>query len=171
MKAITLHQPWAQFLFCLTLHQGVLRTLKTFETRGWAPKDYQGPLLIHAAKTTPPAAVKALTESRDFMDLWEDCYSSPGHPEIGGFEPWVKSLPTGAIIGRVNLLECWTMDETKRKAILALRPWEKLIGDFSDRRRAWLLSDAWSLLAPIKATGRQGLWDYPDEFLKGAEWI
>lgn len=80
MKALSVIQPWAWAFFHAS-------PLKDIENRVWH-SSYRGPLLIHASK-------KYDREGQ----LWiED--------EFGIIVPGPNSLPRGAIVGQVNMIDC-----------------------------------------------------------------
>lgn len=80
MKALSVRQPWVWAIF----YAG-----KDIENRGWLT-GYRGDLLIHAAKT----------------------YDSTGHDflveRFGLKIPTMDKLPSGGLVGIVNLVDCVT---------------------------------------------------------------
>lgn len=145
MKALTLNDPWAQF---------VARGYKTIETRSWSTS-YRGPLAIHSSKRFG----QLFRAVRD--KLW---------PEIGEWTEW----PRGAIVASCTLVDVvpilgdrfdGTYPEDGRYVILDQPPsashpyvhayWkrsddglrrsqyfdEASYGDFAPGRFAWLLED------------------------------
>lgn len=88
MKAITVWQPWATLLATGQKHN---------ETRSWKTS-YRGEILIHAAKTDHSGILLhiPMEELKHFQNAGV-----------------VNKLPTGAIIGKVNLVDCFQIDEAK----------------------------------------------------------
>jgi len=82
MKAISLWQPWAS-LWC--------SKRKVHETRHWRCS-HRGWLLVHAAKRFE----KNFGPDDPLRLILDD--------EFGG--DWAKDLPTGALVGMVNLVDC-----------------------------------------------------------------
>ena len=66
-------------------------------------------------------------------------------------------LPYGAIIGTATIVECVRV-ETIRDA---LSTEERALGDYSDGRWAWRLSDVRPLSEALPARGALGLWEWP----------
>ena len=126
MKAITLTQPWAS---------AIALGWKRIETRSWYTS-YRGPLLIHAAKTFPPAARKFAEEERAMGRCPDE-------------------LPLGALIARARLVKVVPTTEVVPSDL------ERRLGDFWPRRWAWLLEDVEPLPEPIPCKGALGLWEYP----------
>lgn len=105
MRAISLWQPWAYLV--VAGHKG-------YETRSW-PTNYRGPLAIHAAKRWTPEQRRFCGEYRLLVD-----FSKEDEPTLG------------AIVGRVNLIECLTTDEL----VDSLDFYERHFGDWSPGRFA-----------------------------------
>jgi len=126
-KAITVCQPWAWAIF----------GPKRFENRRWKT-DYRGPLLIHAGKST------------EWME--------PGLAALKrlGITPPAE-LPMGAIVGRVELVDCLPVREFPRDP-------------FASGPICWCLARPRRLLTPIPYKGAQGLFGVPDRVLAAAEW-
>ncbi|HLF13214.1 MAG TPA: hypothetical protein VJA26_18595 [Gammaproteobacteria bacterium] len=129
MKAISLWQPWASLW---------VAGPKVHETRGW-PTKVRGWVLVHAAKhktrlseTTPELA--ALTgRTRGY------------------------SLPYGALIGAVNIIDCWETDNCGWR-----NSDDHTCGNWADGRFAWMRDDKRvSFDNPIPYRGRQGFFDVP----------
>ena len=84
MLALSVRQPWAWL---------IVNGHKTVENRVWAT-NYRGPILIHASKT-PGLGPNDLTGLRREL-----------HRQCGIAIP--ADLPTGGIVGTVNLVDCVT---------------------------------------------------------------
>ena len=127
MKAISLWQPWASLLFTTP------RT-KIHETRHWGTS-HRGAMYIHAAK-------KLISECGE--DLDEICIDRFG-------AEWRKTLPRGAIIGIVHLIDCMRTD-----SVAGHTTKEDLIcGDFYPGRFAWSLGMP-TPIGPGPEKGQQG---------------
>jgi hypothetical protein len=126
MKALSMTQPWAQALFL---------NLKHYETRSWST-NYRGPLLIHATKSFPKYA-------RDFAQT---------ERALGRGN---KRLAFGAIIGKVDLVKIWRVEEL----IGRLSGLEHLYGDYSLGRYAWEFVNPRLLIEPIPYRGALGLFN------------
>jgi hypothetical protein len=107
VKAISLWQPWASLW--LSEH-------KVHETRHW-PCRYHGWLLVHAAKKFP-----TLEPDDPLCDMLHRSYGAD----------WRKTLPTGAIIGAVNLISTMGMEHTSPE-----HDDDRECGNWSPERFAW----------------------------------
>jgi hypothetical protein len=89
MKALSVHQPWAWL---------IAQGYKTIENRSWLTS-YRGPILIHAGlKRADHADVEAVLSRLDWFS----------RRKIMREMPAVDSLPTGGIIGVIDLVACVT---------------------------------------------------------------
>ncbi len=70
---------------------------------------------------------------------------------------WWEHLPFCCILATVNLSDC------REVFRVPLRPQERLFGDYSPGRFAWILEDIKPLKTPMPFRGRQGLFEVPDE--------
>lgn len=132
MKALTLWQPWATLIAI---------GAKTYETRSWRV-DYEGPLLIHAAKSTDGLH---MAHQHPFIET----LAAAGYKTIG-------DLPKGAFVCRVWLHGCYRT-ETVRGSISER---EFRFGNYSDGRWAWKLTLEEMFDPPAPARGMQGLWEW-----------
>lgn len=114
--------------------------IKTVETRAWSTK-YRGPLLIHATQRFP-------REAREFAAT---------ERALGRLPP---RLPLGAVVAVATLVDVRPTEEVA----LEVSALERLYGDYTPGRWAWMLSDVRPLAVAelFGATGLQGLWT-PDE--------
>lgn len=153
MKVISLLQPWASL---------VVIGAKQIETRCWNTR-YRGPLLIHASKKYSKEQMKLAVE-----------FNMKHGANLGFFE----ELPTGQIIGSVNLIETFSTERvftgaggivfTKNSTVIVekelrmmnITKAEEAFGDYSPDRFGWFLSDPIQFKAPIPAKGNLGLWNY-----------
>ena len=154
---LTLTQPYATL---------VVLGLKTIETRSWATK-HRGPLLIHAGLGPGYFGSEAA--------LWQCCLSEPCRTALA--KHGIRNpgrLPRGAIIGRVELDDCWpTADDgyvvTVDDGVMGFNIWpavaaeELAFGDYTSGRQAWLFSEPRQFATPIPARGRPGLWKWEGE--------
>lgn len=131
MKALSLWQPWASLW---------LQGPKVHETRSW-PTPHRGPLLVHAAQTF----IRDIEPEDPLRGILDD--------EFGGH--WAMDLPTGALIGVVDLLDCRCIagDETATDAD------DLVCGDFHPGRYAWRRGQRWAFDHPIPFRGRQSLFE------------
>lgn len=142
IKAISLWQPWASLW---------LSPNKRHETRHWKTK-HRGRLLVHAAKKF----IKDVDP--DLKGILDG--------EFGGH--WAMDLPTGSIIGIVDLLDVIPTDKTYEREVNEGRLTDDILadlecGDFSDGRYGWLRGRYWRFPEPIPYRGRQMLFDVPRE--------
>lgn len=119
----------------------IFRLNKQIETRSWST-NYRGQIGIHAAKGFPKYA-------REFAETERALGRIP------------SKLPFGAIIGFV------TIADVRRTEVVVgeISALERLYGDYSSGRWAWLLSNFISI-EPIPCKGHLGLWEVPKEILK-----
>lgn len=132
MKAISLWQPWAS---------AMAFGWKKNETRSWAIS-YRGPLLIHAAKKV------IQWPSIDIQSLFD------------GIAFQTPDLPLGAILCKVNLIDC-------KKIFIHNRPQgkERILGDYTPGLFMWITENLQNF-DPIPYRGRQGIFEVPDESIK-----
>jgi hypothetical protein len=122
MKALTIRQPWAQL---------IVIGVKDVENRTWQTR-HRGPLLIHAGLRVDRE------EEQWYRDLLAD-------EEL----EWPNPLPTGAIVGAVQLVDCVTASDR----------------DWFDGPYGWLLDKPLAFEASIPFRGRLGLFEVPDELI------
>lgn len=143
MKALTLWEPYATL---------VAHGFKEVETRDWYT-NYRGPLAIHAAKRKP-----------DPTDLSHVTFAL-GHR---GLE--LPALKFGAVLCTCNLVAC-TMAPNAEYNCKKLKEWfepkrgwdfERLFGDYSSGRWAWILRDVKLLEPPQLAHGTRKLWEWKE---------
>ncbi len=106
---------------------------KKIETRSWSTS-YRGPLWIHAAKGFD-------TYAKGFAQTERALGRIPGR------------LPFGAIIAKVELIDVRLAKDVEQE-ISAL---ERLYGDYSWGRYAWIFENVEALAEPIPCKGRLGL--------------
>lgn len=150
MKALTLTQPWATL---------VAIGAKRIETRGWKT-NYRGPLAIHAA-----------------LDKYNDEYL------LQRLEPFYSALTTAGIVSRLQVplggvvATCQLVSVVETRQLLArpvyewegpggrmynyeLTDTERVFGDYTPGRYAWLLDDVYKMSVPVMARGALGLWEW-----------
>ena len=113
---------------------------KHIETRSWQTS-YRGRLAIHAAKGFPGWA-------KEFAQQERAVGRYPG-----------EGIPLGAIVAVATLVRIRRAEEVAYE----IGGLERLYGDYSFGRFAWVLEDIDPLTEPVYCTGAQGLWDvHPD---------
>lgn len=147
MKAITLWQPWATL---------IALGAKLIETRSWKT-DYRGPLAIHAASRPP--------EWTDNPDI-ERVLAYYGYENGVHQDGPIEFLPRASVVAICELLSCEPTDELLR--VPGNKEAQEPFGDFSPGRFGWVLADVVRLETPIRARGRQQLWDWepPGEIIR-----
>lgn len=134
MKALSLWQPWASLW---------LSPAKVHETREWKT-DYRGPLLVHAAKR-----IAVCVDPR----LDEICVRKFG-------ESWRKTLPRGALIGRIQLVSMISTNEYGPSVTCS----NYTCGNWAPDRWGWQRDDHYDLFRhPIPYKGLQKLFNVPDD--------
>lgn len=129
----TIYQPYASAIF---------DRLKWYET---APRrtNIRGRIYIHAASTLPP---------RIYVPFLQ---STANLPDGRGYTlDWLHSLPFGAILGTVDIIDCIPVEEIRS----GLTARELAFGDYSDGRWAYKLANPIVCPRAIPAKGKQGWW-------------
>ena len=135
MKAISLWQPWASLW--------VAPDAKIHETRSW-PTRHRGELAVHASKH----AVCELMEGSLLASVQATF-------ALGG--GYAQHLPRGAIIGVVNLEDCYLVDTVRDTTMR-----DVLFGNWTPGRYAWRRGPVVRVLpTPVPCRGLQGLWTVP----------
>jgi hypothetical protein len=91
MKTLSVKQPWAWLL---------VTGVKDIENRSWYTS-YRGPILIHASKKV------------DHRSLTDHRLSEKIHEAFRSADVKLSDLPRGAIIGKVDLLNCVTHSDSE----------------------------------------------------------
>ena len=68
------------------------------------------------------------------------------------------NLPRGAVIGTVEIVDCVPVEEL----VDSLDNRERLLGDYSPGRFAWVLQNPVVFKTPIPAHGKQGWWNWEE---------
>lgn len=146
LPCLSLWQPWAS-----AIGRG-----KSIETRHWEAPDklIRQRFAIHAAKRPLTKAEKCLV---DTLRLYH------------GLD--LSDVPYGALVCTAILEECFEIPERPSCFFLdpfdpndtgimlpSTDPIEKLLGNYSPGRYAWVFGDVRFLPVPIPAVGRQGIW-------------
>ena len=164
-KALTLYQPFAS-LWALGYKQ--------FETRSWGI-GYRGPFAIHAGvrpieKTLDSMflRIEGITFAEmKFLDAMRDCLGDDFEED----PPYGSIIATGELIGCHKIvlnggrgLSSSSLGRIENEKLF-YEPDEQevLFGDWSIGRYAWSLTNVKVLPEPIKASGKQGLWDWSAE--------
>ena len=141
MKAITLYQPYAY---------AIVVGLKGNETRP-RKTNIRGRVAIHAGKRD--AWKTGMIDPENLAKIEAILSESQGLP---------SSLPAkldyGAVIGTVEIVDCKPVEEV----LPTLTERERLLGDYSPGRFAWILKDPIMFDKPIPATGKQGWWNWDE---------
>lgn len=113
--------------------------LKKLETRAW-PTGYRGPLVICSAK-------------RKMDNVGLAIWGKHIQPYVAG-----QYVPDyGHALCMVELFECLPVDS------IAVKEPERLLGDYSPGRWAWLTRNVQRLRQPVPVTGHQGLFSLTPE--------
>lgn len=134
MKAYTVYQPYAY---------ATVAGLKHYETRT-RQTNIRGRVAVHAAKLDLKHATKGLSDHA-FWSLLE----SAGGKTV---------LPLGAVVGTVEIVDCVPVEEIMHK----LTRRERMLGDYSPGRFAWVLQNPIMFDYPIPTRGQQGWWEWDE---------
>ncbi|NLH45602.1 MAG: ASCH domain-containing protein [Acholeplasmataceae bacterium] len=154
MKAITIKQPWASLIIEPDpANPGF--GIKPIENRTWeCPPKYIGKrVLIHAA-TKKWGWIEVLNY------LSEQCRVVLA--KHGYDAQWLKTLPTGAIIGSVEIVDCAINNSSiwAERTIIRHKGSTLLID--SDKMYNWVLANPIKFPEPIPEKGKLSFWDYPN---------
>ena len=133
LTAITLHQPWASL---------VALGYKQYETRDW-PTNHRGLIVIHAGRK--PKGKQELREHDKVVESFKDLLN--------------EDCPYSAVVAIAELTDVILMTE---EFINQQCPTELRCGDWKIGRYAFKLENI-RAIAPIPATGKQGLWKFDQE--------
>ncbi len=117
---------------------GLILKIKGPETRSWKT-NYRGIVAIHAAKAMPQWAMEFAQTERAL-----------------GIIP--NRLPLGCILGTAVLIDC----QPTQIVAPTLTPIQRLWGNYSYGRWAWLWADIKPFDEPIVARGAQRLWEWKE---------
>lgn len=110
---------------------------KKIETRSWST-NVRGAVAIHSAKK-PFKEVKSLIHPRSIEAISRLLY-----PFL------LDRLPLGYVLAAGNLVDCKRIDEA---FLETLDPTERLLGDYTIGRYAWIFEDVKHFKNPILAKG------------------
>ena len=135
MKTLTVKQPWAS-LIC--------EEIKDVENRTWNTK-VRGRVLIHAASQSWiwNKVINYLTPER--IEVFE---------KFGFTGTWLRNLPTGKIIGSVEIVDCVINYDSiwSEKSIIGKKPIYN-----------WVLANPILFDKPIPAKGKLSFWEFDME--------
>ena len=138
MKCLSIQQPWAQY---------IAAGIKDIENRPWGLKNFPQRVLIHTGK-------KKQFESLDKLPLLYQLIVE--NAEHLGIVPLIEDMPTGAIIGVVDIVGCSTNDAT-------CSDWAGFSDDPEHPVYNIHLANARLFKEPIlNVKGKQGIFEYPD---------
>lgn len=142
MRALTVNQPYAD---------AIVKGIKKYETRS-RRTNIRGRVAIHAGK-------KILKSPGLFRRLWEllgGDTAQYGGSWLHHLESGVRSKRFGAVIGTVEIVDCVPIEEIVDK----LSETERLLGDYSPGRFAWVLKNPRKFSTTIPARGQLGFWEW-----------
>lgn len=144
MRAYTVYQPYAY---------ATVAGLKQYETR---PRrtNIRGRVAVHAGKK------RCNKNGFPARLIGEIAYGKILETEYDrGIEQLKRAteLVYGAVVGTVEIVDCVPVEEIMH----TLNERERLLGDFSPGRFAWVLRNPIMFEKPIPARGQQGWWNWP----------
>jgi len=134
MRAFTVYQPYAY---------AIVAGWKLYETRS-KRTNIRGRVAVHAGKASLSRATQALSD-RAFGELLG---------AVGG----KTDLPLGAVVGTVEIVDCLPVEAV----IPTLTERERVLGDYSPGRWAWVLKNSVMFHTPVPARGKQGWWNWEE---------
>lgn len=143
MKVITVYQP-----FALAIVAGI----KRFETRT-CRTSIRGRIGIHAGIKDFDAVMKGYTEEYK-VKIAVIQHESPFIDHV---------LFRGGIIGTVEIVDCVPVE----KISAALTDKERLLGDYTQGRFAWVLESPVIFSEPVRVQGKQGWWNWDETEYSG----
>ena len=134
MKAFTVYQPYAY---------AIVAGLKGYETR---PRrtHIRGRVAVHAGKGKP-----------QFVSM----PVSIALPESAVLHYGAVLGPLGAVVGTVEIVDCVPVEDLIGK----LSERERVLGDYTPGRFAWVLKNPVMFDRPIPVRGFQGWWNWENE--------
>lgn len=141
MRALSLWQPWASLW---------LSPAKVHETRHWRTH-IRGTVVVHASKTKD-----GLDDANGWLDeILVKYYGSD----------WLKEMPFGALIGTVQVVDCYPTDGL---IIPEIADEDRECGNFGPNRFLFKRDAFRRFATPIPYRGAQGFFDVPDDVLRDA---
>jgi hypothetical protein len=145
MKALSMTWPWGLL---------VATGDKTLETRSW-PCHHHGPLAIHLAKAVP-----------DWVREWVDDTRAVQTMLLrAGYSLDPNDAPLGCVVATCQMAGCVA---TERVDWLRTPSKERIVGDYTPGRFAFILRDVARVNPPVPARGSLSLWEF-DEAAAGLE--
>lgn len=138
MKAFTVYQPYAH---------AIVSGVKHFETRS-RRTSIRGRVAVHAGKLPIDKSSAAERKTAERLRVREEQRRG---------EPW--DYPLGAVVGTVEIVDCVPVEEVRE----TLTEWDRILGDYSAGRFAWVLKDPIMFDEPVPARGQQGVWNWEDQ--------
>lgn len=143
MKALTARQPWATLLVI---------GAKSNETRSWYTK-YRGPVAIHAGAHPLRDTLAQLPSN--VVGCMKLMLRGKRPEGMGRLD--IHRLPLGCIVGTANLVDCVRIDKA---FVDSLDEYERMFGDYTIGRYAWIFENPIAFKKPIYVKGAQGLWTW-----------
>lgn len=139
MKAYTVYQPYAH---------ATVAGLKHYETR---PRrtNIRGRVAVHAGMKDPEEVANTV----DLIAELEGMRFAEVRKRMAHWD-----YPRGAVIGTVEIVDCVPVEEIMDK----LTERERILGDYSPGRFAWVLENPVMFDKPIPARGQQGWWNWEE---------
>lgn len=134
MKVLSVRQPYATLLVI---------GAKAIETKA-RPSNYRGELGIHASARFDRAAMELCRQEPFRSALARAGYLAP------------DALPTGAILGIVEMMECCATG----KLFEVISRVERSFGDYRPGRYGWVMSNPRAFTKPIPAKGALSFWNH-----------
>jgi hypothetical protein len=153
MRAITLWQPWAWFIFVILKFMKKDIPAKRVETRSW-PTKVRGRIAIHAAKYKMLAPAIYQEIERLLKLSGNDTAAS----QLRYLERGIPVDQFGSIIGTVEIIDCVPIEALYGTAYDT--PIERALGDWSPGRYGWILSDPIVFKKSVPTKGSQGFWNW-----------
>lgn len=122
----------------------ILLGLKKYETRSWSTI-YRGDLVIHAA-------------AKNDAEIVEGFNLSEVQAALRGTGITYAHLRFGVPVCVVRLVDVLPAMQVPKD--------ERVLGNFALGRYSWLLDDVRPFTAWPRVSGKQGLWDFPDDLIQ-----
>lgn len=133
MRALTIHQPYAS---------AIVLGIKQYETRP-QKTNVRGRIAIHAGKRELSEVLRQLPDGQR-----EELLALYRQPPLCD-----EMIYRGAIIGTVDLTDCVPVDKLD-----FIPAFERILGDYTPGRFAWVLRDPIRFDCPVPSQGQQGWW-------------
>lgn len=143
MKTITVKQPWASL---------IVEGIKDIENRTW-PTKFRGRVLVHAGLK--------IDQSYFTEKIWD----IPTDIQQKGKEAILNGMPTGAIIGSVDIVDC-TVNHPSVWAEKGTETINEITYSITVNQKPiynWVLANPIKFPEPIPAKGKLSFWEYEGE--------